>query len=344
MEETVQLRPRGIGELLDQAVRLYRRNFFTFIAIIAIVQIPTTLISVLISQFTLNNFKTSGASEIEILSQMGSNVGGNILVVIIASILQGIATAALTRAIADNYLGEQTGFMDAYRKIGKDWPRVLLALLLGFLINILLVVWWIFIPCVGWISGIGMLIVFSIVTQFTPIIIVLEHKNALDAIRRGWDLFRRRFWNVIGFYFLLALFAQIITVAPATLASYLLGLAATTLDSTLTQILIQTGITLIMTLLYLPLQLAAMTLLYFDLRVRTEGFDLALLTEQTLSEEMSAEGVTAQAPVAEHGSLITQSEMGNMVLLSLGAYGVILAIWGVLIAISMLFAGLLSLG
>jgi hypothetical protein len=44
-----QLRSRGIGELLDQAVRLYRQNFLKFIGIVALIQIPITFIQVITS-------------------------------------------------------------------------------------------------------------------------------------------------------------------------------------------------------------------------------------------------------------------------------------------------------
>lgn len=342
MEETVQLQPRGIGELLDQAVRLYRRNFFTFIGIIAIVQIPITLLSILFSWLTMSSTFNDASSEMQML-QMGGGLGGTLITGIAGFVLNGIATAALTRAIADNYLGERTGFMEAYRKVGKDWPRVLVALLLCGLISILLVIWFV-IPCVGWFTGIGMLMTFGIVTLFTPIIVILEHKDASDAVRRGWDLCRRRFWNTVGFYFLLSIFAQIITVIPAVLVGMLVQWGSyTSMPATMTSTLAQSGITLAITLLYTPLQLTAMTLLYFDLRVRTEGFDLTWLTEQSLSEEMSPEDITAQAPPAERGNLITQSDLGNFLLLSLGFIGVFVVIYGVIFALSMLLIGMGSL-
>ncbi|MCP4424404.1 MAG: hypothetical protein GY803_07935, partial [Chloroflexi bacterium] len=40
----LKLRPLSIGELLDQVIRLYRRNFLTFIGIVALVQMPLTLL------------------------------------------------------------------------------------------------------------------------------------------------------------------------------------------------------------------------------------------------------------------------------------------------------------
>ena len=38
------LRPLRLGELLDQAIRLYRRNFITFIGIIALVYVPLMIL------------------------------------------------------------------------------------------------------------------------------------------------------------------------------------------------------------------------------------------------------------------------------------------------------------
>ena len=44
----------------------------------------------------------------------------------------------------------------------------------------------------------------------------------------------------------------------------------------------QTGRRAILTIIALPLWMAVMTLLYYDLRVRREGFDLQVRTEQVL--------------------------------------------------------------
>ncbi|MBN2006096.1 MAG: glycerophosphoryl diester phosphodiesterase membrane domain-containing protein [Anaerolineae bacterium] len=176
--------------------------------------------------------------------------------------------------------------------------------------------------------------------QLIPIIVILERKSGTEAIRRGWDLCRRRFWNVIWFYALLIIFAQLITTAPTLLINIAVPWLALNSSTELIGILISTGVTLVSGLLYTPLQLTAMTLLYFDLRVRTEGFDLTWTTEHALDEEISPENVIAQAPPAEGGSLITQSELGNFVLLSLGILGIFVVIYFVIMAISILFVGL----
>jgi hypothetical protein len=85
-------------------------------------------------------------------------MGSTVLLGILGFLLiQGITTAALTRAIAGSYVGEPVGIIDSYRKIGSAWLPLLLTLLLTLLL-VLGVFIWSMIPCVGWITGFGMLV------------------------------------------------------------------------------------------------------------------------------------------------------------------------------------------
>ncbi len=52
-----RLRPRSVGEILDQAFRLYRRHFLTFIAIIAVVHVPLQLALQLATAFLVGGFQ-----------------------------------------------------------------------------------------------------------------------------------------------------------------------------------------------------------------------------------------------------------------------------------------------
>lgn len=334
-----KLRPLGMGELLDHAFRLYRRNFFTFIGIIAIVQIPITLLSLLNAVLNANNLASltqtyTGTTTPSVGDILGPNFGWGFIINIINFIfVRGLATAALTRAVAGDYLGEPIGFIDAYRKVGKSWSKVVVALLLAGLINFLLALYWIIIPCVGWLTGAGMFFFFSgIVVQIIPAIIILERQTAGGAIRRGWDLTRRRFWWVVGFVALLTVFSLVIVVGPTMLISGVLQFAMTSLSSQnattalIITTVIQSLVTLVMTLIYMPLQLAAQTLLYFDLRVRTEGFDLIWTAERVLDADTALEDIVAQAPAPEAGSIVTGNEMGQFILLSIAFVGLIMAL------------------
>ncbi len=345
-----------MGELLDHAFRLYRRNFFTFIGIIAVVQVPLTLLTLLTSLLTASDIMTftetytyntpTPESFWDILGPgLGLGIAGTLILGIIGFVLlQGFATAALTRAVAGDYLGEPLGFIDAYRKVGKSWSKVVLALLLGGLISIALMVYWIIIPCIGWFTGIGILYFFSgIVMQIVPAIIVLERQTPGNAIRRGWDLTRRRFWWVVGFVALLYVFNQVIVTGPVTVVNWVLQLATANLATqnptmaVIVSSVIQSLLTLMITLIYLPLQLTALTLLYFDLRVRTEGFDLAWTAERALDADAALEDIVAQAPAPETGSLLTSNELGSFFLLSI-AFGVFIMVISTVFGVFGLFS------
>ena len=85
--------------------------------------------------------------------------------------------------------------------------------------------------------------------------------------------------------------------------------------------IIQGLISLVFILIYYPLQMTAFTLIYFDLRVRTEGFDLALLTmEASGSTELTE---TMGAPVPQTNErLITGPDLGNFAILTLAGAGI----------------------
>jgi len=324
------LRPLRLGELLDQAIRLYRRNFITFIGIIAVIYIPLMILQIASTTLLSSSMGSleSARTPDEIFTNYALWTGffSTILIGFIQFILvQGIATGALTRAVADNYLGKQTSILDAYRGIKDSWVSLLGALLVIILLFFALSIWWIVVPCIGWFTGLGMMaFLMSAVSPLVAPVVVLEKQGALASIRRAWDLARRRFWPVLGTIFVLYLFSLLIVNGPAAIVNAILTQVVVSFGDLTTQLIvttiIQSLVSLVFVLLYYPLQMAAFTLIYFDLRVRTEGFDIALLT-MSPSEAVDATNV-AQVPVPQSNErLITAPELGNFAILTLGAIG-----------------------
>ncbi len=320
------LRPLRLGELLDQAIRLYRRNFVTFVGIIALVYVPLMVLqtaSTTLLSSSLGSITSSRSPE-EIFSNY-AYWGGVLSTLVIAFLrfifVQGIATGALTRAVADNYLGNTTSIMDAYRGIGKSWPSLIGALLLVGLLGIVILIWTL-IPCVGWFTGLGMLaFLTAAVSPMVAPVIVLEGQGAINSIQRAWSLVRRRFWPVLGYIIVLYLFNLLIVNGPIAIVNVILtrmlpqGLDNFTLRLVVTAI-IQAVVSIVFILIYYPLQMTAFTLIYLDLRVRTEGFDLALLTTNDASQALAAPAEQSQE------RLITGTDLGNFAILTLAAVGV----------------------
>jgi hypothetical protein len=327
-------RARNIPELLDLVIRLYRRNFLTFIGIIALVQIPVALIQMLFQLLAFSNsfienlqdpeFLATGRFEDILGPQFWIGGIGLLCFSFVGFILvQGLATAATTRAVTSNYLGQTVGIVEAYQQIGQVWFRLVLALFMATLLGIIFLLWGI-VPCVGWLTGIGIFIfwMFVIVPMLAPII-VLEDQTVMGSMRRAWDLVRRRFWTVLGFVFVMFLLGQLLIAVPVTLVNAVLQLLV---GNPLTggapggltiQTIVQSLLTLGLTLIYLPLQITAITLLYFDLRIRTEGVDLALAASDETMADVTAESIINQAPQPERGNLITWQEFGFFILISL---------------------------
>jgi hypothetical protein len=347
-EPLPKLRPLRLVELLDQAIRLYRRNFFKFVGIISVVLIPTTVLNLLFSLLSMSGLLTQmhGPERLRTVNPFalfgpGYFIGlaGNCLLAIVTMILlQGVALAALTYAATGSYFGRPIGLVDAYHKILGHLPRLIGAMAVALLITATLAIWS-FLPCIGWFTGMGAWIFFMMVILYliAPVI-VLEKQPALRAIRRAWDLTRQRFWWVVGFLLILYLFNLLITAGPLLLLQTafqaIFGnpfLSDTPTAAYAIQTLTPSLVSLAGSLIYTPLHMTCMTLMYLDLRVRTEGLDLAL---QAADASTDVDDILAQAPEPEAGGLITWREIGYFALLSLGfivAFVVLYAIIMVLI-------------
>ncbi|MEP6895064.1 MAG: hypothetical protein ABI986_05600 [Chloroflexota bacterium] len=333
------LRPLRLGEMLDQAIRLYRSNFLTFVGIIAVVYVPLmvlqTAATTLMSSSMLNGISTSSPEAIFSNSGYWIGISATLIISFIRFVLvQGVATGALTRAVADNYFGRKVGILEAYRGIGRSWLSLLAALLFVGLLIFVAALWWIIIPCVGWFTGLGMIVFLStVISPLVAGVVVLEGQTALNAVRRAWSLARRRFWPVLGYVFVLALFSVIIVSGPGALINLALTGALQSIGDSTTRLvivsIIQALVSLVGILIYYPLQMTAFTLIYFDLRVRTEGFDIALQTMQT-SEPAGVSQLMVAPPAPSAERLITGPDLGNFAILTLGGVGLYILVFTVI--------------
>lgn len=323
------IRPMTLGEILDKAIRLYRQNFLKFIGIFAIPYIPLMLLQTVFSALYTSSLLGVGSSD---FTNPYSELGGGmaigsligIFVVSIASIVLvgGFATAALTRAVADQYVDKPVGILDSYRAVMGSVPKLLLALGLAFILVLVLLLW-AFVPIIGWFSGPGILVFFSlIVMPMIAPIAALEKLGVIQTIRRAWDLGRSRFWWLLGFALVLGLLGQLIVTGPVYLISSLLQAVLATLPNvdfqlqTIINSIVSTLINLATGLLYSPLQLTMITVVYFDLRARSEGLDIALQLSM-LNENPAGASTLPEISERQNRPLIEGIDLGRFALLSL---------------------------
>ena len=333
------LRSRSIGELFDQSLRIYRGNFLKFIGIIAVVQVPFTIITLInaLSSVQYVGDPSAALNDGFILTQILT-----FFISLLFIFLQVAATAALTRSIVDSYFGEKGGIIDAFKRVGKAWFTLIRVIILVVVVFILLLIWTL-IPVVGWLTGPGILMYLSFMMMpLVAPIIVLEGRGARKSLRRAWDLGKKRFWWLFGFMLILAIFSQLVLTGPTTLINFVIQLVTgSPLSGDVSQsaLIIQTVssslVSLVFSLLYVPLQAIAVTLAYFDLRVRFEGMDLAMQAQETAGRE--AREVAFRAPDEETGSLVTGRDIGYFVLLTLAVVGLYILLFAVVWLLGTLF-------
>lgn len=323
------LRPLSTGQILDRGIRLYRRHFLTYIGIVALAQIPATAVTILAGIVDpaptfvspLASFSEQFMGGIAQSTGIGSGLL-NLAVFVISFLLSTLGAAAQVQAAAASHLDQQPGILEAYRAVLRFWGSLIGAYLLVFLAILALLFWWLLVPFLGWFTGLGMMMFFGLVViPFVVPGIIIERQPVTQVIQRAWSLARRRFWWLVGFMLLLGLFGQIVVTGPALLLGF--GIQATIAGSidTVTLRVVQQILGLLLNLIYLPLQLTCVTLLYFDARVRTEGLDLALQTA-VAEGEGTVETVLAQPPPATAGLWPTWEEFAYFFGLTLG-FGVL---------------------
>jgi len=106
-----------------------------------------------------------------------------------------------------------------------------------------------------------------------PIVIVVEGLGPIAALSRAWGLSSGNRWRIIGIQALLAL----LNVVLSALISAVFAIGGQADQGT--TIVIQNLANFASTIVWAPVEWLAFTVLYYDLRVRKEAFDLQLAAE-----------------------------------------------------------------
>lgn len=330
---TPRLQPLRLGELFDQAIRIYRRNFLVFVGIVALVYIPYTIFATASSSFFIVSTQSMKNSQEIVFSPAYWMFLISILVGVLLHqiFVDGLATAALTNAVAQVYIhGRKISILDSYRLLGMSAIHLLIVM---FLFSILtsIVSTWAIVPIVGWLTGLGaMIFLQGVVDKLLAPIVVLEKTTWFEPIVRAWNLARRRFWWLLGVSLVFSLFSLIIVTGPtllmSSLSNTLIGREGNLyLLSTILATVLSGTVYLVTT----PILIIAKTLIYFDLRVRTEGFDLALSTLAPTEEGTNIDIASLPIPASEQ-KWLTGDDIGKFAIISLGIFGIIGLTGGVL--------------
>jgi len=276
------LRPLDFGEILDASLVIYRRHFGLFLKLAVITLAAPVVLLVYFGLRFLTDFEQNPLRMLLIVP-----VG---LVYYVASL---VLTAGTIRIISDSYLGRTPRLRDALSLgMSKIWPLIAVGLGKGIVLVLIMigtgVVAAIVFPLtrsVGAVAGIvavalvggGIWFVIYVACGYgvtTPVVVLEDLASSFDAFGRSWDLTRGFKLKVLGLSVVAFLLCNLIP-------SQVFQAVATAVIATAPAV----GVGLMVCSVVLPLILApviasVITLIYYDVRVRREAFDLQVLSQQ----------------------------------------------------------------
>jgi hypothetical protein len=298
----LDLRPLAVGELFDRAFVLYRRHFSLFVGITAVpglFALIMTLAQQAFASATMPRPETAGNLD---PTAFGDNVmlvvslfAAMMISLLVYWVVYMIALGATTFAVSEIYVGRTVTIPEVYGRMrGRIGALIVLLLLIGIRIGGLMIVGTLTIglgaafgsilnPILGGLFAILTALALAAGCTFLALryslsipALVLEGLTPGDSIRRSIELSQGR----LGRVFLMVICATLVAyaalvlfqgpfVAAAMFAGLetthgfwlnVLGAVAGTIGTTLTT----------------PFLIIGLAVIYYDARIREEGFDLEL--------------------------------------------------------------------
>jgi hypothetical protein len=320
------LAPLGAGDLIDRAVRLYRRHFFTLIRIAA----PPVLISAFGSTLTTIAFREIGStsSEFEVFLYVMILLGGG-AIIICGSLFSLIVMGGATRNLVSHLIwNEPVSFRATYLAVkSRFWAllgaSILVAMWLAFsafvasmgygVVSVVVLMavalgsqiapWFttliVFLAILVAIA-IGLILFFLLAGRmaYVPQAMLVEGRTVFSAIGRSFSLASgnvRRLMAMALFTFFATYSALMLLMIPLGWYGNLNGVDVSPFGSRWPtwyaigyQVILQCS-----HILLAPIWMLGLSLLYVDERVRHEGYDIELMAARQLPEMPTLPGVVS---------------------------------------------------
>jgi hypothetical protein len=309
------LEPLSTGDVIDRAVRLYRRNFTPLLGIAAV----PTVIGYIVSLMFWNGYAglltgvsgSRGLSVSAIWMLMLGVLGYPIWFYTLLVTISGLSRVVGDHLMLDEPITLRRCFGAAKQRLGAITLMALLFVVMLFAAYIVLsIVLFVLMMAIGLFAGLvaavrlppwmtttalvitvivgvalTLFVILVILSRvvFLPAIVMIEGQSAGNAVGRAISLGKGN-WYRVGAIGLFTYFVSLSLLAALALPvgiilyqSNLLNIDAITSP---TVSILYTSLNQLSTLLCLPIWIVSFTLLYFDSRVRKEAYDLDLIARE----------------------------------------------------------------
>lgn len=318
----LSLVPLGAGDLIDRAVRFYRRNFLTFILMAAPPVVAGSLLSVgwtVLGRQIFVPGQYSSASDTTFYYMfvwLGS---------LLIWLVEAVGTLVVMGGAARNFVrhllfGEAISLRETYSNVAKRFVGLVAASsVIGFSLGILAIIFFyitfIFsailialvvgvfasVPVVAVVLSIaiglaavyaGSWLYFLVASRFAyvPQIMLVEGQGMFSAVARSATLASgsvRRLMALFAFTTMATLSALALLYVPLTWYAWANGIEISGYNADLIPAWLEIGYSLIWQISFIllsPIWTIGLCLLYVDERVRSEGYDIELMAARRLGE------------------------------------------------------------
>jgi hypothetical protein len=321
------LAPLGAGDLIDRAVRLYRRHFFTLVRIAA----PPVLVSAVGSTLTTVAFREMGATSSSsrlALYLLVLTIGA--IVILCGALFSVIVMGGATRNLVAHLLwNEPVSVSVTYRAVkSRFWgllgASLVVAIWLAFcfwlaFMAVYMIFAILFVGAIGlaqvlpaWLATIvgaigtvaavvvGLILFFLLAGRmaYVPQAMLVEGRGVFSAVGRSFSLASgnvRRLMAMTLFTTFATYSALALLILPLGLYGWVNGVDVSLFGSTWPawyaigyQVILQSS-----HILLAPIWMLGLSLLYVDERVRHEGYDIELMAARQLPEMPQLAGVVS---------------------------------------------------
>ena len=255
------LRPRSATELVDAAFQVYRRAPLQFMVAVAAVYVPWLVIRLV---FDLNITPGSPAA----IAAIDFN---QILLIAVVAVVIFVLAGGVTTAIASNvYLDRPVDVAAAFGQVLRRFVPLVVVTLIVVVLGVI---------------GLMLFVLpaFYVLARFLSVrqIVILEDAGVGRAMRRTSELSAGAKWHILATLF----FVAVLTLAIDIGVSLLIG----RVPSQVFVNLVSTAVAVVIG----PLFGIAETVLYYDLRIRREGFDVEYMAGAAAPAPTQPSDVTA---------------------------------------------------
>ncbi len=278
----IPLRPLGVGEILDGAVKTMTRYAVVMFGLTAILvtigQVIATVAQIPTADVAFDPAAMDTAPE-----GMAGWVGGQLIAAVISGLVTIVLLGMLTTVVKTAVLGDRITIGETWTAARPHLLRILGLYLLGVVAGITLVaivtgsffVHWA-IGIVAVLAALALVVWVGVLVSLSVPALVFEKSGVITAIKRSIALVRGTWWRVLGVLLLVMLIVIGISLIFMIPFGILSGIAGYATASNVPVLVISAIGGILLSIVVTPFSTAATSLLYVDLRMRKEGLDIEL--------------------------------------------------------------------